>query len=88
MLSDSKLMIIPLFPSIILGNKIPHAKTIELTGMSDHVKLPDTAILQIRHTIIPIKSIAEKRIEIIIFFVLLFSSFLFSAIKFSYAIFS
>lgn len=56
---------------------MPHAKTMELTGISDHVKLPDIAILQIRHTIIPIKGVTENRIEIITFFAMLFSSFLF-----------
>ena len=56
-LNDIRLMIIPLFPNIMLGNDITHAKTIELTGMSDHVKLPDMAILQIRHTMIPVKSV-------------------------------
>ena len=69
-LNDSKLTMIPLFPSMILGKDITHAKTMELTGISDHVNLPDIAILQIRHTIIPIKSVTENRIEIITFFVM------------------
>lgn len=60
----------------------------ELIGISDHVKFPDIAILQIRHTIIPIKSVAENKSEITAFFVMLFSSFLFKAIKFSSAFFS
>lgn len=44
----------------------------ELAEISDHVKLPDIAILQIRHTI---KSVAENKIEITLFFIILFSSF-------------
>ena len=87
-LNDIKLTIIPLFPKIILGKDITHAKIMELTGISDHVKLPDIAILQIKHTIIPINSVAENGIEIMTFFVILFSSFLFKAIKFSSAFFS
>ena len=83
-----KLTIIPLFPNIILGKDITHAKTIELAGISDHVRLPDIAILQIRHTIIPVKSVTEKAIAIMAFFVILFSSFLFKAAKFSSALFS
>ena len=59
-LNDIKLTTIPLFPKIILGKDITHANTIELTGINDHVKLPDIAMLQIRHTIIPINSVAEK----------------------------
>ena len=82
-LNDMKLTIIPLFPNMILGKDMTHAKTIELTGISDHVKSPDTAILQIRHTIIPIKSVAENKMEIITFFVILFSSPFCKAIKFS-----
>lgn len=74
-LRDIKLTMIPFFPSMILGKDMTHAKTMELTGISDHVKLPDIAILQIRHTIIPIKSVTENTIEIITFFVMLFSSF-------------
>lgn len=70
------------------GKEITHAKTIELTGIKDHVKLPDIAISHIRHTIIPTKSVTEKRMEIITFFVMLFSFFLFKAIKFSSAFFS
>ena len=50
---------------MILGKDITHVKIIELTGISDHVKLPDIAILQIRHTIIPTRSVTEKRMEII-----------------------
>ena len=87
-LYDIKLTIIPLFPKTIPGKDITHANTIELTGINDHVKLPDIAILQIRHTIIPVNSVAEKTIEIITFFVMLFSSFLFKAIKFSSTFFS
>ncbi len=87
-LNDIKLTIIPLFPKIILGKDITHANTIELTGINDHVKLPDIAMLQIRHAIIPINSVAEKSIEIIAFLVMLFSSFLFKEIKFSSAFFS
>ena len=41
----------PLFPKIIIGRDITHTNIIELTGISDHVKLPDIAILQIRHKI-------------------------------------
>lgn len=52
-LNDIKLTTTPLFPNIMLGKDITHAKTMELTGISDHVKLPDIAILQMRHTIIP-----------------------------------
>lgn len=70
-LNDTKLTMIPLFPKIILGKDIIHANIIELTGMNDHVKLPDIAILQIRHTMIPINSVAEKRIERMTFFVML-----------------
>ena len=80
-LNDIKLTIIPPFPQIILGKDITHANTIELTGINDHVKLPDIAMLQIRHTIIPISSVAEKSFEIITFLVMLFSSFLFKEIK-------
>ena len=83
-----KLTMIPFFPSMILGKAMTHAKTMELTGISDHVKLPDIATLQIRHTIIPVKSVPENKIEIITFFAMLFSSFLFRAIKFSSAFFS
>ena len=72
MLNDIKLMMIPLFPSMILGKDMTHAKTMELTGISDHVKLPDIAILHIRHTIIPIKSVTENKTEIITFFVMFF----------------
>lgn len=43
MLNDIKLTIIPLFPSMILGKDMTHAKTMELAGISDHVKLPDIA---------------------------------------------
>ena len=43
-LNDIKLTMIPLFPSMILGKVMTHAKTMELTGISDHVKLPDIAI--------------------------------------------
>ena len=42
-LNDTKLTINPLFPKIILGKDITHANIIELTGMNDHVKLPDIA---------------------------------------------
>ena len=87
-LNDTKLTTTPLFPNIILGKDIAHAKTMELAGISDHVTLPAIAILQIRHTIIPIKCVTEKRIEIVTFFVMLFSSFLFKAIKFSSVLFS
>ena len=83
MLNDIKLKTIPFFPSRMPGKDMTHAKTMELTGMSDHVNLPDIARLQIMHTIIPVKSVIEKRIERITFFVMLFSSFLFSAIRFS-----
>ena len=49
---------------MILGKDTTHTKTMELIGMSDHVKFPDIAILQIRHTIMPIKSVAENKSEI------------------------
>ena len=75
-LNDIKLTTTPLFPNTILGKDMTHAKTMELTGIGDHVKLPDIAILQIRHTMIPIKSVTENKMEIITFFVMLFSSFL------------
>ena len=87
-LKEIKLAMIPLFPSMMPGKNMAHAKTMELTGINDHVKLPDIVILQIRHTIIPIKSVAENRMEIITFAVLLFLSFLFKAIKFLSALFS
>lgn len=45
----------------------------EQIGMRDHVKLPVIAILQIRHTMIPSKNIAENKVEIIIFFDMVFS---------------
>ena len=51
-LNDIKLTMIPLFPSMILGKDTTHAKTMELTGISDHVKLPDTAILQDRKSVV------------------------------------
>ena len=88
MLNDIKLSMMPLFPSMIPGKVITHAKAMELTGIGDHVKLPDIAMLQIRHTIIPTKSVTENKMEIITFFVMLFSSFLFKAIKFSSVFFS
>ncbi len=72
---------IPLFPSIMLGKDMTHAKTMELIGIRDHVKFPDIARLQIRHTIIPVKKVPEYKIEIITFFFMLFSSFLFKVIK-------
>ena len=56
-----------LFPNIMPGKNITHAKIIETTGIGDHVNLPDIAILQTKHTIIPVKSAAEKRIETIPF---------------------
>ena len=40
-LNDIKLTTIPFWPSMILGKEITHAKTMELTGISDHVKWPD-----------------------------------------------
>lgn len=83
-----KLTIIPFFPNIMPGKNMIHAKAMETTGIGDHVKLPDIAILQIRHAIIPIRSVAENRMEITAFFVMLFSSFLFRATKFSSAFFS
>ena len=58
-LNDIKLTVIPLFPSMIPGKEMAHAKTMELAGTSDHVKLPEIARLQIRHTIIPTKSVTE-----------------------------
>lgn len=73
-LNDIKLAIILFFLSTIPRKNISHAKIIELTGISDHVKLPDIAMLQIIHTIIPVRSVAEKRIGITIFFVMLFLS--------------
>ena len=87
-LIDIKLPRIPFFPKIIIGNDTTQVNIIELIGIRDHVKLPDIAISQIAHTINHIKRVAEKITEIIIFFFMLFSSFLFSAIKFSSAFFS
>ncbi|MCI8727482.1 MAG: hypothetical protein HFG66_15480 [Hungatella sp.] len=87
-LNDRRLAIIPFFPRIIPGKNMTHAKMMELTGMGDHVNLPDIAISQIRHTTIPVKRVTENTIEIITFFILLCSSFLFKAIRFSSAFFS
>ena len=82
-LNDMKLTAIPFFPKITLGKDIIYVKTIELIEISDHVNLPVIATSQIIHTIIPTKSVTEKSIEMITFFVILFSFFLFSASKFS-----
>ena len=84
-LNDIKLMAIPFFPNRMPGKDMTHANTMELTGMSDQVKLPDIARLQIMHTMIPVKRVTEKRDEMNIFFAALFSSFLFRAIQFSSA---
>ena len=54
-----RLAIIPLFPNIIVGKERTHAKIIELMGISDHVKLPDSAISQIRQTTTPMISVSE-----------------------------
>ena len=58
-LNDSKLTRIPFFPNMIPGKDMIHAKIMELIGISAHVSLPEIARLQIRHTIIPVKSITE-----------------------------
>ena len=74
-LNDMKLTTIPLFPNRILGKDTAHAKAMELTGISDHVKLPDIAISQMRHTMIPIKSVTENKTQRITFIVLPVSHF-------------
>ena len=63
MLRDIRLTRNPFFPETMTGKEITHAKTMELIGIIAHVKAPDIAILQMRHTIIAIMSVAEKRIE-------------------------
>ncbi len=70
MLKDARLTSMPFFPETMTGKEITHAKTMELIGISAHVKAPDIAILQIRHTIIAITSVAEKRMEKNVFFVI------------------
>ena len=87
-LKDIKLTATPLFPNKISGKSKSQAYRTEQAGISDHVNWPDMAILQIKHTMIPRKSAAEKRMEIILCFVTLVSSFRFSATKFSSAFFS
>lgn len=52
MLSIIKEPGIPLFPDLIIGMNINHAKIIELIGYSDQVNFPDIVISQIVHTII------------------------------------
>ena len=71
-LSDSRLATSPIFPNTMLGKDMSQTKTMEQTGMSDHVKLSVIAKLQMRHTMIPIISIAENKIEKITFFAMVF----------------
>lgn len=77
----------PFLPNIITGNDTIQANIIELIGIIDQVNLPDVAISQMAHTMNPINSVVEKMIEITTFFLMLFSSFFFSAIRFSSAFF-
>ena len=81
-LSDIKLFTIPFLPNIMLGKDITHTNTIEVMEIRDHDRLPVMVISQITHTIIPIKSVIVNSVEITTFFAMLFSSFLFKAIKF------
>lgn len=67
MLNEIKLLTIPFFPNIMLGKDISHTKIIDIIGISDHDRLPDTAISQMVHTSIPIKRITENKTAIIIF---------------------
>ena len=87
-LNDIKLNLIPFLPKIILGNVISHAITDELTGIGDHVSVPDIAKSQIRHTIIPVKSTAEKTADMIIFFLSILLSVPFCTVKFLSVFFS
>lgn len=60
MLKDIKLTIIPL---LVHRKDIAHAKTIKLTRISGHINSPEITTLQNKHTIIPAKSVAEKRLN-------------------------
>lgn len=61
-LNDTKEQRIPLFPYFTSGTNTSHAKRHELIGYSDQVNVPDIAISQMEHTIIPSNSNTENEI--------------------------
>lgn len=72
MLKDIKLPTAFFLPDIP-GKIIAHAKIMEMAGIGDHVRLWDIARSQIKQAMIPTKSAAENRAEIITCFVVWFS---------------
>lgn len=74
----------PLFPNNITGKDAIHVTKTELSTISDHVNVPEIAISHIQHTKIPIPIAIVYIVDIRVFLFILFSSFLFNSIRFSF----
>ena len=73
----------PFFPNNITGKDAIHVIKIELSVISDHVRVPEIATSHIQHTRIPIAMVIVYIIDIIVFLFILFSSFRFNSMRFS-----